>query len=351
MGGSAQDEQFHEWLTQVDLGGSYATASAPCGGNLSDYLYDARLRLVRGAPRVRRVGVGGMTCLPTSISHLVLNLCGELHTSLASEEGPFRLSDMAKFGVCVRIAAYCGSYEKQILLLSGHAVGVSSRRVLSLIYDSERESAFAIRTDLICQFAYASSMVVLDLLCAPAISAQIPLGILPPVGGRPNYPLNRVCIYDGRPLYVNRGGEIIVTKMWNWAKWVLYHNGRKICSRCGCTYRGSYVSRGGSKYNIVDPRFSEDTELDLSSKSPRTVCVLATAYIGFSIQYLRTLRHVIFRSNASFLATAACVAVEFPGDRISEKRMAGYIADAFFTLLRLREVHADGGSRYFPLER
>ena len=78
------------------------------------------------------------------------------------------------------------------------------------------------------------------------------------------------------------------------------------------------MARGGSKYNIADPTFSQDSELDSSGKSPRTVCVLATAYIGFSIQYLRTLRHVVFRSNASFLATSACIAVEFPGDRITE---------------------------------
>ena len=38
---------------------------------------------------------------------------------------------------------------------------------------------------------------------------------------------------------------------------------------------------------------------------------------------------MIFRPNASFLATAACIAVGFHGDRISAKRMAGYRADAF----------------------
>ena len=102
--------------------------SGPGNYNLSDYLYAARLRAVRDVPRVRRVGIGELTCLPTSISNLIPSLCDELHDSLALEEGPFRLSDMVKFGVAVRIAAYCGSYEEKILLFSGRAVGVITRR-------------------------------------------------------------------------------------------------------------------------------------------------------------------------------------------------------------------------------
>ena len=172
--------------------------SGPENSDLSDCLYAARLRAVRDVARARRVGSGGSKCLPTAIFSLIPSLGLELHSSLALDQWPFCILHMEKFGFVLRRAVYCWGNETEILLIRGHAVGVLTWRGVSAICDIPRDSAFFIFTARICHFAHASSVIVVGLRGRPMRSTS-PLRICSSCGGRPHYPLNRVCIYDGRP--------------------------------------------------------------------------------------------------------------------------------------------------------
>ena len=58
---------------------------------------------------------------------------------------------------------------------------------------------------------------------------------------------------------------------------------------------------------------------------------------------------MMFRADASFLATASDIDVAFPGVRMAAIRLAGYRSDSFFARLRPRELYANGGDRYSDL--
>ena len=102
-------------------------------------------------------------------------------------------------------------------------------------------------------------------------------------------------------------------------------------------------------FNILAPSMSHDVDADSAIIPHQTACILPTGNVGFSAQYLSTLRNMLFRANTSFLATASSITLSFPGERMADKRLAGYLADAFFVLIRLRGLYASGGDRYFDL--